>query len=75
MPRFIEGNLTPPDGRFAICVSRFNSFITDELLKGALDTLGRHGVEDGQIDVYRCPGAFELPALARRWSTRVVTWA
>jgi 6,7-dimethyl-8-ribityllumazine synthase len=66
MPRFIEGNLTAPQGRFAVCVSRFNSFVTEELLKGALDALARHGVADGDVDVYRCPGAFELPALVRR---------
>jgi 6,7-dimethyl-8-ribityllumazine synthase len=66
MPRYIEGTLTPPDGRFAICVSRFNGFITDELLKGALDSLSRHGVADDSVDVYRCPGAFELPGLTRR---------
>jgi 6,7-dimethyl-8-ribityllumazine synthase len=66
MPRYIEGNLTPPEGRFAVCVSRFNGFITEELLKGALDALTRHGVSDDAVDVYRCPGAFELPALVRR---------
>ena len=55
-----------PKGRFAICVSRFNSFITEQLLSGALDALVRHGVNDDKIDVYRCPGTFELPAVARR---------
>jgi 6,7-dimethyl-8-ribityllumazine synthase len=66
MPRFIEGSLVAPKGRFAICVARFNSFITDELLKGALDALTRHGVDDGDIDVYRAPGAFELSALVKK---------
>ena len=47
MPRYIEGDFLPPKGRFAICVARFNAFITDELLEGAVDTLRRHGVEDG----------------------------
>ena len=60
MPRTFEGNLVSPKGRFAITVSRFNSFITDPLLAGALDTLVRHGVADGDIDVYRCPGTWEL---------------
>jgi 6,7-dimethyl-8-ribityllumazine synthase len=66
MPRYFEGNLTPPKGRFAICVARFNSFITEQLLKGALDTLARHGVADESIDVFRVPGAFELAATVRR---------
>lgn len=66
MPRTFEGNLVSPKGRFAITVSRFNSFITEPLLNGALDTLRRHGVADGDIDVYRCPGTFELPGVAKR---------
>ena len=66
MPRYFEGNLTPPKGRFAICCSRFNSFITDELLRGALDALTRHGVPDGEVDVFRVPGAFDLPGLVRK---------
>lgn len=66
MPRVIEGNLTTPAGRFALCVSRFNSFITEPLLGGAVDALVRHGVADDAIDVYRCPGTFELSALVRR---------
>ncbi|NBD14368.1 MULTISPECIES: 6,7-dimethyl-8-ribityllumazine synthase [Corallococcus] len=66
MPRYFEGDFLPPQGRFAICVSRFNSFITEELLKGAVDTLVRHGVKDDAIDVYRCPGTYELPGLTRR---------
>lgn len=66
MARYFEGNLVTPAGRFAICVSRFNSFITDALLAGALDTLKRHGVDDDAIDVYRCPGTFELTGLVRK---------
>ena len=66
MPRTFEGNLVSPKGRFAITVSRFNSFITEPLLAGAIDTLVRHGVSDGDIDVYRCPGTFELPGVTRR---------
>ena len=68
MPRYIEGDFLPPKGRFAICVARFNAFITEELVKGALDTLVRHGVADADVDVYRCPGTYELPALTRRVS-------
>ena len=66
MSRVIEGFLTPPQGRFALCVSRFNGFITDQLLKGAQDALVRHGVADEDIDVFRVPGTFELPGLVRR---------
>jgi 6,7-dimethyl-8-ribityllumazine synthase len=66
MPRFFEGQLSAPRGRFAVCVARFNSFITEQLLKGALDAFARHGLPDDELDVLRVPGAFELPALARR---------
>jgi 6,7-dimethyl-8-ribityllumazine synthase len=66
MPRYIDGDFLPPKGRFAICVARFNGFITEELAKGAVDTLVRHGVADSDIDVYRCPGTYELPGLTRR---------
>jgi len=69
MPTFIEGHLTPPQGRFALCVSRFNSLITEQLLSGAVDALVRHGVADADIDVYRCPGTWELSGLVRRVAT------
>jgi 6,7-dimethyl-8-ribityllumazine synthase len=68
MPRYIEGNFLPPQGRFAICVARFNGFITEALVSGAVDTLVRHGVADDAIDVYRVPGTYELPSLTRRVS-------
>ena len=51
--------------RFAIVVSRFNSFVTDPLLEGALDALGQHGADLDQIDVVRVPGAWELPIAVR----------
>jgi 6,7-dimethyl-8-ribityllumazine synthase len=66
MPRYIEAPLVNPKGRFALCVARFNSFITEELLRGAVDTLVRHGVADGDIDVVRVPGTFELSGVVRR---------
>lgn len=66
MPRYFEGNLVSPKGRFALCVSRFNSLITEELLRGALDALQRHGVDEDAIDVYRVPGTFELSGVVRR---------
>jgi 6,7-dimethyl-8-ribityllumazine synthase len=66
MPRFIEGDLVRPEGRVALCVSRFNPLVTDKLLQGALDALSRHGVRGDDVDVFRVPGAFELPGLACR---------
>lgn len=66
MAQTFEGSLVSPKGRFAICVSRFNSFITDQLLAGALDALVRHGVPDEQVDVYKVPGTFELTGTVRR---------
>ena len=64
--RTFEGNLVNPKGRFALCVARFNGFITEELLKGAEDALLRHGVADDDIDVFRVPGTFELSGLVRK---------
>ena len=61
-----EGSLVATGLRFAVVVSRFNSLVTEQLLTGAVDALRRHGAEEGAIDVYRCPGTFELPALLRR---------
>ncbi len=64
--REIADEAGPVDGRVAILVTRWNSFITDSLLKGALGALARHGVEPDRIDVIRLPGAFELPIVAKR---------
>ncbi|HTT72460.1 MAG TPA: 6,7-dimethyl-8-ribityllumazine synthase [Anaeromyxobacteraceae bacterium] len=61
-----EGSLVATGLRFAVVVARFNSLVTEQLLAGAVDALRRHGVDDGAIDVYRCPGTFELPALLKR---------
>ncbi len=61
-----EGSLIATGLKVALVVSRFNSLITEQLLSGAVDTLRRHGVADGDLDVYRCPGTFELPALLQR---------
>jgi 6,7-dimethyl-8-ribityllumazine synthase len=66
MPRSIEGVFSADSGRFGIVVSRFNDFITRRLLDGALDCLRRHGVNDDRIDVAWCPGAFEIPQVARK---------
>ena len=63
----IEGTFAAPaKARFAIVVARFNHFVTDRLLEGALDGLRRHGVSDEQIVVTRTPGAFELPLIVKR---------
>jgi 6,7-dimethyl-8-ribityllumazine synthase len=61
-----EGSLVATGLKFAVVVARFNSLVTEQLLLGAADTLRRHGVRDGDIDVFRCPGTFELPALLKR---------
>ncbi len=67
--RTIEGGLNIEGGRFAILVTRFNSFISESLLKGALDGLKRHGVKDEEIHIVRVPGAFELPLVAQKLAT------
>jgi 6,7-dimethyl-8-ribityllumazine synthase len=61
----IEGDLTARGLRFGIVVSRFNSFITDRLLAGAVDALGRSGANRDAIDVVRVPGSLEIPVAAR----------
>ncbi|MEW6983299.1 6,7-dimethyl-8-ribityllumazine synthase [Colwelliaceae bacterium 6471] len=63
----IEANFTAKGKKFAIVVSRFNSFIVESLLEGAVDALKRHGeVLDQDITVVRVPGAYELPVAAKR---------
>ncbi|HEX5512930.1 MAG TPA: 6,7-dimethyl-8-ribityllumazine synthase [Gammaproteobacteria bacterium] len=64
--RIIEGDFTGRDGRYALIVSRFNGFITERLLEGALDVLRRHGVQDSSFTVVRAPGAYELPLVAKK---------
>jgi 6,7-dimethyl-8-ribityllumazine synthase len=66
MPHIHQGNWSAKGKRFAIIVSRWNEFIADKLLEGALDALAKNGADDGAVEIFRCPGAFELPALARR---------
>lgn len=61
----IEGDLLAAGLRFAIVVSRFNSFITDRLLAGALDALKRSGADSGLIEIIRIPGAWEFPITVR----------
>lgn len=65
--KIIEGGLAAPDAKIAIVISRFNSFINEQLLAGAIDTLKRTGqVQDDNITVVRLPGAVELPLVAKR---------
>lgn len=64
--RTIEGKLDGHGMRFGIVASRFNSFITDRLLEGALGGLRRHGVGDGSVDVVWVPGAFEISYIAHK---------
>lgn len=66
MPQFFEGNLDAKGLKFGIVVARFNSFISDRLLEGALDSLIRHGAVDQDIHVARVPGAFEIPLAAKK---------
>ena len=66
MAKFIEGKLQADGKKFGIVVSRFNSFIAERLLEGALDTLIRSGASDDQIEVARVPGAYELPLAAQK---------
>jgi 6,7-dimethyl-8-ribityllumazine synthase len=66
MSTVIEGNLTNCDAPYAIVVARFNRFVTDNLLKGALDALERHGVSDKNITVVWVPGAYEIPLATQR---------
>jgi 6,7-dimethyl-8-ribityllumazine synthase len=64
MPKVIEGELIGSGLSFGIVVSRFNEFITSKLLGAAVDTLRRHGVDEDNIEVIWCPGAYEIPFVA-----------
>ena len=67
----IEGSFEAKDKKFAIVVSRFNHFIVDSLLEGAIDALKRHGnVNDNDITVVRVPGAYELPLAAKKLANK-----
>jgi len=69
MTKIIEGKLDASGFKFGIAVSRFNSFICDRLVEGALDALVRHGAEREDIHVVRVPGAFEIPLTAKKMVT------
>lgn len=61
-----EGMMTVSGARFGVVVGRFNSFVVESLLAGALDTLKRHGAKEKDIEIVRVPGAFEIPLAAKR---------
>lgn len=70
MTKFIEGDLDASDLKVGIVVSRFNAFITEHLLNGAINELISHGVDENEIEVIRVPGAFEIPMAAKKICSR-----
>ena len=69
MVKVIKTNLIGKGKKFGIVVSRFNEFISNKLVEGALDTLNRHGVEDRDVVVAWVPGSFEIPIIAKSMAT------
>src|SRR5579872_5499290 len=67
-PHFMlyEGDFSSPAGRFAVIAARFNDFVVDQLVGGAVDALHRHGIADDRIDLVRVPGSYEIPIVAQR---------
>jgi 6,7-dimethyl-8-ribityllumazine synthase len=65
-PKIIEGELLARDLRFGIIAGRFNDFVVEPLIRGALDALKRHGVGEKQVELVRVPGAFDIPIVARK---------
>lgn len=61
-----EGNFKNVSGKFAMVVGRFNSFVVESLLEGAIDALVRQGIAESDIEIYRVPGAFEIPLAVKR---------
>lgn len=61
-----EGNFKEVSGKFALVVGRFNSFVVESLLQGAIDALVRQGIPESDIEIYRVPGAFEIPLAVKR---------
>ena len=64
--KIIEGELIVRDLRFALVAARFNDFVVEPLVRGALDALKRHGATEKQIEIVRVPGAFDIPIVARK---------
>lgn len=65
MPKTIQGDLSAKGLKFGIIASRFNDFITARLVDGALDALMRHGAAEGDVELVRVPGSFEIPLAAK----------
>ncbi|MGD8962135.1 MAG: 6,7-dimethyl-8-ribityllumazine synthase, partial [Desulfobacterales bacterium] len=70
MAKTLEAHLNAEGKKFALVVSRFNDFITDKLLSGALDALVRSGAKDNDIQIVKVPGAFEIPLVAKKMATQ-----
>jgi 6,7-dimethyl-8-ribityllumazine synthase len=66
MPKTIEGKLVAKGMKFGIVASRFNDFICGRLIDGAVDALTRAGADEKDIQIYKVPGAFELPIMAKK---------
>ncbi len=64
--RTIEGDFSSGRGRYTLVVGRWNSFVVEHLVSGALDTLRRHGIGDDQVTIVRAPGAFEIPLVCQK---------
>ncbi len=65
-PKIIEGELSARDLRFAFVAARFNDFVVEPLIRGAIDALKRHGAAEKQIEIVRVPGAFDMPLIVRK---------
>ena len=66
MPKVVEGTLSAAGLRIALVASRFNALIVEPLVAGAVDAIVRTGGADGDVTLYRCPGAWELPQVVRQ---------
>lgn len=72
MPKILEAKLNAEGKKFALVVSRFNDFITDKLVSGAIDALVRCGAKDDEIDLVKVPGSFEIPLVAKKMAEKGV---
>ncbi len=70
MPKILEANLIAKGKKFALIVSRFNDFITERLVSGAVDALVRSGADDEDISIVKVPGAFEIPMMAKKMAAK-----
>ncbi len=66
MPNVYEGKISAEGKKFGLVVSRFNDFVSDKLLAGAIDALSRHGARDEDIDIVKVPGSFGIPLMAKK---------